>query len=302
MSRPDRPEFRIAHLTDSHHRVGDLQLPRAVEAVRSLDPLPDLVVHGGDVVNGYVPEADLDRQMAEASAILARLPMPTMVLCDNHDTHGEAVKGAAFARHFHDRWVQAFDAPGLHVLGVSADVDLPGNLPVGPEEADGTWRETQPWFLRILEERLNSRPGVTQLVFTHVPVFPVRWGLSRADPEGKAPPGNLDNYALPEPRRSEVAALFARKGVRAHFAGHLHVNGRTDRDGVSYVVTSAVQSFPGEVRIVDLHADRIHTWMLPVEGGRDIWVRWRNTIDVTHPTVESFYAGQPEERDFVIAC
>lgn len=302
----DAQRIRIVHITDTHHTEGDPRLALAVDAILALDPLPDLVVHGGDVVHGYTTPDAHDAQMAEAASILARLPMPVRVICCNHDTHGEGVRGRCFARHFHSEWMQEWVTESWAVLVLSGCVDIPGNLPIQGDEEDGEgeplpYRVGQTWSLRLLETWLRKHADKRCLVFSHVPVFHLRGSLQRADPDGKPPPASFDRvYALPHDEADAVHSILRDGNALAHYAGHVHFNGCLLRDGVRYVSTSAVQSYPGELRILDGEGTSLRHWMHPVEGGRELWVRWKNVIDPAHPDVHLFYDGVPEERDFTI--
>lgn len=299
----NNPRVRIVHITDSHHQVGHPQLARAIEVINGLTRQPDLVVHGGDVVNGYTDEAGLEAQMAEAASILADLQAPLLLTCCNHDTHGESVRGETFKCHFHDHWVQDRLLDDVYVIGLSGNVTLQGNLPDADDHAaDDPWRVGEPWSLRLMAERLARQPTAVKLVFSHVPVFPVRRDLEPCDPAGKDP--RKIRFEEKYAHRPDIAAayskLLSQHGVQAHYAGHVHLNGRVTHDGVEYVTTSATQSFPGEFRLIDIYQDRIENRMIQVPGGYDIWVRWQNAIDRTHRSVHEFYFGQPHERDFVI--
>lgn len=293
--------LRLVHITDSHHKSGHPQLALAVGVINALEPQPDLVIHGGDIINGYGTPAEMDLEMAEAAEILSRLRAPLIPICCNHDTHGEAVRGTLFQKHFGGDWVRDFSGHGYYILAVSGSVDIPRDLPVTEQElGTAPFGVGDPWSLRLFEERFAAHAGLRKIVFSHKPIFPTRDGLTEEDPEGKPVRIPFHNYSLPEEERERVAGVFEAHGVLAHYAGHVHLNARVVRNGVNYVVTSATQSFPGEVRVIDCHPDRVENRMLGVPGGRDIWVRWRNVCDSTHRTVRDFYAGHPDEREFVM--
>ena len=67
-------------------------LERAVAHVMPLDPLPDLVIMTGDLVDGGKPE-----EYALLRRLLAPLPMPVYLIPGNHDAR-DALR-AAFADH-----------------------------------------------------------------------------------------------------------------------------------------------------------------------------------------------------------
>ncbi len=293
--------IRIVHLTDSHHTVGHPQLRRAVDVINDLEPPADLVVHGGDVINGYAPVEDMHRQAAEAREILDELRPPLLVTCCNHDSHGEPKRGEVFATHFHRNWVQEARLGDVHILAISGFVDSPDGLGLTAAEMDATpFCVGQPWSIRLLRQRLSAAGDARKLVFTHKPVFPLRGDLAPEDPGGKPVRVNFSIYSHPSDERKAIAEVFEECGVLAHYAGHVHFNARLEHGGVRYVATSATQSFPGEVRVIDVGPDSIEHRMAPVPGGHDLWVRWRNVTDPDHPTVREFYFGHPHERDFTV--
>ncbi|MFP4356371.1 MAG: metallophosphoesterase family protein [Phycisphaerae bacterium] len=291
--------FRILHLTDSHHKPGHPQLARAVEVVNAMDPQPDLVVHGGDIINGYCDDVARRQQMADAAAILQDLRPPLLATCCNHDTHGEHVRGTCFACHFSDDWVQEHHHDGWAVLAVSGNVDLPGNLPPDARPEDGTtYRIGENWFLDLLNSWLAEQADRRCVVFTHKPIVPMRGKLLPEDPADKPPPGSLDNYSHRQPTRARFLEILHRHNVAAHYAGHVHFNAVRTVGSLCCVSTSATQSYPGEMRLIECCSDRIEHRMIPVTGGYELWTRWRNTTDPTHPTEKQFYLGLDEEREF----
>ena len=79
-------------------------LERAVSALNNLDPLPDLTVHAGDLVeSGELEEYDYLR------TLLAPLRMPVLTIPGNHDC-------------------SRADARGVCRGGLSAPLGLPGLL------------------------------------------------------------------------------------------------------------------------------------------------------------------------------
>ena len=85
----------IAQISDTHHRAGyagcrsEIVGPRhTVADINALDPLPDAIVHTGDVAhNGRQDE------YAEAVAILAEARAPVYVLAGNKDAEVKSARG-----------------------------------------------------------------------------------------------------------------------------------------------------------------------------------------------------------------
>jgi hypothetical protein len=292
---------RIVHITDSHHKVDHPQLARAVEVINALDPPADLVVHGGDVINGYADAETMHRQATQASKILSNVRAPLLVTCCNHDTHGEPCRGRIFSEHFHSRWVQDATIAETYVLAISGNVDDPTDLPRGEDDPPkGPYRVGQPWSLGVLHERLGASKARVKLVFTHKPILPLRGELRPEDPSGKAVNFDFSKYAHAPQERQEHMAVLKEHGVQAQYAGHVHFNAHVHNNGLHCIATAATQSYPGEIRLIDVQPDSIHHTMQAIPGGEELWVRWRNVTDADHPTVREFYRGLHHERDFRI--
>jgi len=84
----------IAQICDTHislpepqgsHRLRDLEL--AVEEINRLDPLPDVVIHGGDIAH----EGKLEEYQV-AKEIISRLTMPLFVIVGNKDRRSAMTK------------------------------------------------------------------------------------------------------------------------------------------------------------------------------------------------------------------
>jgi len=75
---------------DADQRIADFE--RTIAAINSLDPVPDVIVHTGDIVhNGRQDE------YARAASILAKARMPVYVLAGNKDNRANLC--AAFSEH-----------------------------------------------------------------------------------------------------------------------------------------------------------------------------------------------------------
>jgi Icc protein len=84
----------IAQITDTHlafdapegeRRIGDFA--RVVDDINRLDPVPDVIVHTGDIVHNGRPD-----EYAEAAAILARANAPVYVMAGNKDNRANLLR------------------------------------------------------------------------------------------------------------------------------------------------------------------------------------------------------------------
>jgi 3',5'-cyclic-AMP phosphodiesterase len=86
-------KFRFVHLTDIHmysESRGKEGFLKAIETVNSLDPLPDLVITGGDLI-GDALEAGYEeacKQYELFESCVSRLRMPVYHTIGNHDVFG----------------------------------------------------------------------------------------------------------------------------------------------------------------------------------------------------------------------
>jgi 3',5'-cyclic AMP phosphodiesterase CpdA len=156
----------IAQLSDPHIKsTGQLlydridtagYLERAVAHVLKLDPLPDVVVMTGDLVDGGKPE-----EYAHLRRLIAPLSMPVYVIPGNHD--GRAALRAAFADQGY------FPASGF--LQYTVD-DLPVRLIALDTLVEGKgYGELCAERLAWLEARLAEQTTRPALLFMHHPPF-----------------------------------------------------------------------------------------------------------------------------------
>ena len=193
----------IAQLTDTHIKTAgrlaygrvdtSAMLADAVEALRRLDPQPDLLVITGDLVDLGSAE-----EYACLRAILAPLSQPLLVIPGNHDER-EALRNA-FANggylpasgflHY------AVDDYPLRIVGL--DTLIPGQ---GGGELCG---ERLDWLARTLAER----PAAPTLILMHHPPFVT--GI-----------GYMDRIGL-QGRLAFAALLEQHPQVQRVLCGHLH--------------------------------------------------------------------------------
>lgn len=156
----------IAQLSDPHIRSpGKLlydridtaaHLARAVAHVLALDPLPDVAIMTGDLVDGGKPE-----EYAHLRRLIAPLPMPVYVIPGNHDAR-EPLRAAFADRGF---------LPSAGFLQYTVE-DGPVRLVALDTLVEGKphgalCAERLAW----LEARLGEQPDRPTLLFMHHPPF-----------------------------------------------------------------------------------------------------------------------------------
>lgn len=301
--------FTFVHVTDTHFTRGeasDAMLRGFVDLVNSEQgfPLPDFIIHTGDIIRGYYDTLDEHvAQMRAAKEILDELRAPAFYTCHNHDTFGEDVRGAVFDEVFGVPHFQEIQRDGFYLpifSGALCTSDLYGTTGENDTPPEWGFDIHCPAGLRLLRSVLGAHQAETILVFSHLGLVTPRqppYAENSADP---LPPRSGFGYCCSEAAAAPVRNLLEEHGVLAHYSGHSHVNSRVEVNNVQYISSSALRDYPGEIRLVRVYADRLEHETHQVPGGRNLRVRWRSICDAEHPTPERYYAGNPDERDFVL--
>jgi len=194
----------IAQISDFHIMEPDapieavnqtaLHLKKAVDHINAMNPLPDVVLGTGDLVN-----KGKDSEYAILRELLAPLKPPILLIPGNHD-HRENMR-AAFPDHSYlnqdPRFIHfAIEDYALRLIGL--DTLIP-NQPSGELCADRcNW----------LDDRLREKPTAPTIVFLHHPPF--KSGLWHMDSMGLS---GSDRLAAVIEKHSQVERVLC---------GHLH--------------------------------------------------------------------------------
>jgi 3',5'-cyclic AMP phosphodiesterase CpdA len=210
----------IAQISDTHialdapdadRRLSDLAL--TVADINALDPLPNAIVHTGDIVhNGRQDEYN------EAAAILMRAHAPVYVLAGNRDNRANL--RAAFSP-------RGYLAPAFDFIQYAID-HYPVRLMALDTQSSGNKGDFCHERLKHLTELLEADATKPIAVFTHHPPFLVSEG-----PE----PFNFETRDAMSMLRS---ALLRSGRVVAVFSGHVHRAASGDVEGVSATVMPAI--------------------------------------------------------------
>jgi len=179
-------------------------LQRCVQRIASLDPLPDLVIATGDLVDE--PSA---RSYGVLRDLLAGLPLPVYLMPGNHDERG-ALR-AAFPDHRYlpreGQFLQyAVEAGPLRLLAL--DTVIPG-------QAEGMLcAQRLHWLQRRLEE--SDAPTVIAL---HHPPFVT--GIGHMDRMGLNDPSGLAAIVRRFPHVQRIVCGHLHRPIQALFAGAL---------------------------------------------------------------------------------
>lgn len=203
----------IAQITDLHIRPGELLaygrvdtascLRRAVAALQALDPLPDVVLATGDLVDGGSAE-----EYTQLRRLLAPIERPLFVVPGNHDAR----------RPLFDAFGQTGSLPAegefLHYALEDWPVRLIGLDTIIPGEPGGLLGAER---LAWLDDRLAEQPDRPTLLFMHHPPIPT--GIGHMDTIGLA---DADRFAAVVRRHAQIERIVCghvHRSIQARFAG-----------------------------------------------------------------------------------
>lgn len=210
--------MRIAQITDTHltldvpSRTGDLA--RCVAQINALDPLPDLVIHSGDVSHHGLPG-----EYGVARDIMEQLKAPWFVMAGNKD------KRAAMIEAFSQRGIPRSDFPFVQYAVDQSGWRVVCLDTVSEKSNKGDLCADR---LRDLESMLAAAVDRPTVVFMHHPTFEVS--------------------TIPEPfqfesRESAEAfeeILARHPQVRGIYCGHVHRPYKAALGRIPAVVMTAV--------------------------------------------------------------
>ena len=210
----------IAQISDSHivldgpdaaRRISDLEL--TIADINRLDPLPDAIVHTGDVVhNGRRDE------YAQAAAILAKARAPVYVLAGNKDSRAnlyEAFSGGGYMQPDCGFVQYAIDCHPIRLIAL--DTQSFGN------RGDFCCER-----LRQLIDLVEAETSKPVAIFTHHPPFIVTEGPDQLHFDKRQTMLRLQN------------AIHCSGRVVAVFSGHVHRAASGDVAGIPAMVTPAI--------------------------------------------------------------
>lgn len=242
----DDEHFRVVHLTDSHvtsRRKGDQGYRKCIESINSLDPAPDLVLMGGDMVfDGlYTEMENYDEQIKLFRDISSNLKMPYYPCLGNHDVLGLSSRRKVPSDHpgIGRKYIMdaldmneayySFNHKGWHfvVLNSIHEVDFEH----GPAYEQKIGEEQLNW----LRYDLGKHEGTPTIVVSHYAAFN-QMGQINADLELKA----MSHLVLKDNR--DLRLILERHGVKALLQGHTHMSEDFRFNNVWYITSQAASA------------------------------------------------------------
>lgn len=237
--------FRFVHLTDIHvqpERAADKGLAACLKAIHGLDPLPDFIFTGGDLImDAFEQNRDRSTMLYDllAKVLGDHTDLPIRHCMGNHDVFGWGPKSgvakdapgygkAMFCERMGlERPYHAFDHKGVRFYSLDTIQPNGGGYVGGLGEEQWAW----------LEADLAAKPADTPgNVVSHIPFLTVTALKPPETPTGNWIAGASGMCA--DGRRA--ADLFAAKNVKLALSGHIHRLDRIDFRGTSFVCDGAV--------------------------------------------------------------
>lgn len=233
----------IHHLADTHYPLDDGRLAAYVASLgQGGSSLPDLIVHGGDLVNGADNEAGLRAQLTAAKAILDRSAAPVRFLCHSHDRFGDptGAAGKSFADIIGQPFLQHVSLTGLEIYLLSGSVTFPLDYHPGgvcdPNPPSWGFDIFDPQVLALFDRFVAAHPGRggRRVLFTHHPVVPFDDLIASAHPDAALV---RPYHVVGADSRPRIIATLRRAGIEFVCGGHCHFHSRNIVDGIEFVTT-----------------------------------------------------------------
>lgn len=246
LSKPDNNSFRIVHLTDQHvtsRRQGHEGYKRCIQSINNLNPAPDLVLMGGDMVfDGLYTE--LETYMESISLykqITQNLEMPYYHCIGNHDVLGLSSRRKVPADYpgigrnlimqelGMEKDYYSFNHNGWHFVVLNSIYEYENET--GPSYEARIGEDQRDW----LRYDLGDHKDMPTIAVSHMAAFSHK-GQINGDTEMKAMSAIIlsDNV--------ELRNIFERHNVKALLQGHTHISEDFRFNDVWYLTSQAASA------------------------------------------------------------
>jgi len=237
--------FRFVHFTDSHVQPelnAAKGFAKALEAAQALDPAPDFILTGGDLVMDVLEEREKRSTMLfelYKKLLLDHCGLPVHQCIGNHDVFGWGKPFGVTPKH-----------PRYGKEMVVEELELPGRYyrfdhkgwrfyvldSIQPAEKTTYQGYIDAEQLAWLKQELAAKdPAMPAVAVTHIPLLSasaISWCMAHG--EGKLAPNIICRGG------GAVGRLLGDHGVRLALSGHIHQLDRIEYRGLTYICDGAV--------------------------------------------------------------
>lgn len=242
----DEDSFRIIHLTDQHvtrRRKGHEGYKKCIDSINTLNPAPDLVLMGGDMVfDGLYTELEKYEDSIELyKKITSGLNMPYYHCLGNHDVLGLSSRRKVPTDHpgigrkmimneldMKDDFY-SFNHKGWHFVVLNSIFEKKGEN--GPTYEARIGDQQLEW----LKQDLGKHPEMPIIAVSHMAAFSHK-GQINNDFDMPA----MSNIVLQD--NIDLRHIFERHNVKALLQGHTHVNEDFRYKDVWYITSQAASA------------------------------------------------------------
>lgn len=246
-TEPAAAPFRFVHLTDIHvqeERRGAEGLACCLQRIEALDPKPDFILTGGDlVIDAYGQSHDRARSLFELyrKVLADNTDLPVRQCIGNHDVFGWANRHGVTPDH--PQYGKSMVREMLDLPGTYYTFDHKGwrffvldDIQPGKDKEYQAFIDEAQWAW--LEEQLKAKPAeMPAAAVCHIPILSITVAAARFDEEQNA-------YAIPASSMCrdafKLADLFSRHNVRLALSGHIHQCDRMEFRGTTWICDGAV--------------------------------------------------------------
>ncbi len=271
--REDQESFRIVHLTDQHvtsRRQGHEGYKKCIESINALNPSPDLVLMGGDMVfDGLYTELETYEESIQLyKDITSKLEIPYYHCIGNHDVLGLSSRRKVPADHpgigrkmimekiGMENDYYSFNHKGWHFVVLNSIFEFEGEN--GPAYKATIGEEQLDW----LRYDLGDHKDMPIIAVSHLAAFSHK-GQINNDFEMKA----MSPIILQD--NIDLRYILERHNVKALLQGHTHISEDFRFNDVWYITSQAASAawwggnwlgFKPGYTVMELGKDDILDW------------------------------------------
>lgn len=243
---PEEKSFSIIHLTDQHvtsRRSGDKGYLKCIESINRIEPSPELVLMGGDMVfDGLYTDLDVYKESIQLfKDITGKLNIPHYCCLGNHDVLGLSARRKVPAdfpgigrrmlmeQLGMEKDYYSFNHKGWHFVVLNSIYEFDGEN--GPSYEARIGEDQLDW----LRFDLGANQGIPTIVVSHFAAFNHK-GQINQDFDMKA----MSHIILRD--NKELRLILERHKVKAMLQGHTHMSEDFKFNGVRYITSQSASA------------------------------------------------------------